>query len=368
MNNRTRFLNLLEGKDVDRMPAVHFGYWDELLQEWADQGHISRTLARAHYDGGPADKQLDKLLGWDFCYTARCSARNGLMPSFDREIIKQDEGAIYFRNYLGVVEMSKKGTNGIPAEIDYLLKDRASFEEHYKSRMQYSAKINAADRIMYLRTLTNRRPRGFNYGSVIGTIRSMCTLVGFSYLMYDDEELTAEVVDTWNDMQYQCLKHNLDKGFKYDFIHIWEDMCFNNGPLISPAKYDELCFKHYKRIAELAHAHGIKYISVDCDGDFRALAPLWERAGINVMFPIEYGTWQLDIAKVREVAPTLLGVGGMNKNILSKDFDAVDEEIERLKPLVKLKGYIPCPDHRLPQGTKFELVKYYTEQIKKILR
>ena len=29
-------------------------------------------------------------------------------------------------------------------------------------------------------------------------------------------------------------------------------------------------------------------------------------------------------------------------------------------------GYLPCPDHRLMPGTKFELVQYYAEEIKKL--
>ena len=40
MTNRQRTYNLLHFKDIDRMPAVHFGYWKELLDEWAKQGHI----------------------------------------------------------------------------------------------------------------------------------------------------------------------------------------------------------------------------------------------------------------------------------------------------------------------------------------
>lgn len=40
MTTRERCINILHYKDVDRLPAVHFGYWKELLSEWADQGHI----------------------------------------------------------------------------------------------------------------------------------------------------------------------------------------------------------------------------------------------------------------------------------------------------------------------------------------
>ena len=37
-----------------------------------------------------------------------------------------------------------------------------------------------------------------------------------------------------------------------------------------------------------------------------------------------------------------------------------------MKRLASMGGFIPCPDHRLMPGTKFELVQYYAEQIKKI--
>ena len=42
MTNRERIMNILHFKDADRLPAVHFGYWGELLLEWAEQGKISK--------------------------------------------------------------------------------------------------------------------------------------------------------------------------------------------------------------------------------------------------------------------------------------------------------------------------------------
>ena len=48
------------------------------------------------------------------------------------------------------------------------------------------------------------------------------------------------------------------------------------------------------------------------------------------------------------------------------DKAAVDAEIERMKRLASMGGFIPCPDHRLMPGSKFELVQYYAEEIKKI--
>lgn len=91
----------------------------------------------------------------------------------------------------------------------------------------------------------------------------------------------------------------------------------------------------------------------------------WLENGINVMFPIEVGTWRAEIKPWREkYGKELRGVGGMDKVVFSRDKTAVDQEIERLKPLVELGGYIPCPDHRIAPDAKWENVKYYCERMR----
>ena len=43
---------------------------------------------------------------------------------------------------------------------------------------------------------------------------------------------------------------------------------------------------------------------------------------------------------------------------------AIDVEIERLKPLVEMGGYIPCPDHQIPPEAKWENVQYYCDKMR----
>ena len=110
--------------------------------------------------------------------------------------------------------------------------------------------------------------------------------------------------------------------------------------------------------------YGVDIISLDCDGWIDHLIPIWLENGVNTMFPIEVGTWNASIAPWREkYGKKILGVGGMNKNVFSKDRQAVDEEIERLKKLIALGGYIPCPDHRIAPDAKYELVQYYCDKM-----
>ena len=56
----------------------------------------------------------------------------------------------------------------------------------------------------------------------------------------------------------------------------------------------------------------------------------------------------------------------MNKNVFARDHAAVDAEIERLKPLVALGGYIPCPDHRLTPEAEWDNVRYYCDRMRKV--
>lgn len=108
---------------------------------------------------------------------------------------------------------------------------------------------------------------------------------------------------------------------------------------------------------------------MDCDGVVDSLLPIWLESGVNTMFPVEVGTWKASIAPWRErYGSALKAVGGMEKSVLSGDYSDVDREIERLRPLIDLGGYIPCPDHRLPLDTKWETVQYYCDRMKALTR
>ena len=350
------------------MPAVHFGYWTELLDEWAQQGHISKDLVKSWSDGNAADRELDKLLGWDFNWARTTGANVGLFPAFEYKILeKLPDGFLRVQNYDGLIERIREGATSIPAEDDYQLKDRASFESLYKPKMQF-----CKERVPYeyfqnefQKTVDPDLPIGIFLGSVLGSIRNILSVIGLSYTICDDYELLAEIIDTYAEMQYTCVEEVLKTGAKFDFGHYWEDICFKNGPLISPVMFEELCAKHYKKRNDLCHRYGIDIISLDCDGVTDKLLPIWFENGVNTMFPIEVGTWGDQFEPARKCyGKGMLGVGAMDKTALRKDKAAVDAEIARMQRLADLGGFIPCPDHRLMPGSKWELVQYYADKIK----
>ncbi len=373
MTNRERVNAILHYQPYDRMPIVHFGYWRETLEKWAEEGHLSQAEARYWGDGNEVDKIIAEKLGFDMGWSSSVGIGAGLRPGFPREVVRElGSGLRHVRNSDGVVELEKEGVASIQQEIEHLLVDRTSWEEHYRPRLQYDPARVPQEKILRLREVWERgerpeNPCGISVGSLFGVIRNWLGVVGTSYLLADDEELYTEIIDTVGGLAYKTLEETLKRSLPgmFDYAHYWEDICFRSGPLVIPAVFEEKVGQHYKRMTDLLRAYGTDIVSLDCDGCIDALLPIWLKNGVNTMFPIEVGVWDASIAPWRaQYGPELRGVGGMNKTVFSRDFDAVDAEIARMKELVKLGGFIPCPDHRIAPDAKWENVLYYTRRMR----
>ena len=51
MTNRECALAILRYQPYDRLPLVHFGYWDETLEKWVREGHLRPEDVRGYGDG-----------------------------------------------------------------------------------------------------------------------------------------------------------------------------------------------------------------------------------------------------------------------------------------------------------------------------
>jgi len=370
MNNRERMKAILNYEKYDRLPVVHFGYWPETLQKWCGEGHLNPEEIIGVRDGSDSEIRISGKLGFDFNYytTYQDKSEGGLLfPVFERKIIEELPGGMRkVMNEDGVIVMEKPGISSISSEVGHLLVDRRSWEEEYLPRLQFSQDRSDEDMLKKLSDDQDRQePLGLFCKSLLGIIRNWMGIEGISYIYADDEGLFDEIINTVGDLCFKVTEKALKSGVKFDFAHFWEDICFKNGPLISPKVFKEKVGHNYKRITDLVNRYGIDIVSVDCDGVIDALIPTWIENGVNTMFPVEVGTWDGNIAPWREkYGRKLKGVGGMNKHVFAEGYKAVDAEIERLKPLISLGGYIPCPDHRIPPTAKWENVQYYCDRMK----
>ena len=382
MNHRQRALAVLNYQPYDRLPIVHFGFWGDTLTKWARQGHITMQQARDWEDGNYVDQDIGHKLGFDFNWYSVFGCNVNLYPAIRTRVIeKLPDGSRKVLDSNGAIVLKKRGVTSIPKEIDHLFKGRKEWEEIYKPRLRWrQERLTKADVRLVSGTIPfgkggreallaseRQQPLGLWCGSLFGYIRNWLGVVGLSYLTADDEALLDEMIETLGELAYQGVKAVLATGISFDFGHFWEDICFKSGPLVNPRLFHTKVGPQYRRITRLLNEHGINIVSLDCDGKIDALIPTWFENGVNTMFPIEVGTWNASIKPWREqYGKELRGVGGMNKVVLAYDYAAVDKEIERLRPLVELGGYIPCPDHRLAPDAKWENVQYYCERMRKV--
>jgi uroporphyrinogen decarboxylase len=373
MNNRQRALAILNYQPYDRLPVVHFGFWDETLELWAQQGHITFEEAQGWGDGNTFDEAIAAKLGFDFNWYHTFGGHYDLLPFFEPKVLEvMEDGTRKVFSRDGVIVLEKDDATGIPTEIDHTFKGRKEWEEEYKPRLQWSQdRVNFDSQLLeHIRKGEWDTPLGLMCGSLYGRIRDWTGMINLAYLQADDPQLFGEMIDTVGELCYQTTLETLKlSGPVFDFGHFWEDICYRAGPLVNPRVFRNRVGPHYRRITDLLHSNGINLVSVDCDGKIDDLIPTWLENGVNVMFPIEVGIWNASIAPWRaKFGPEIRGVGGVDKKAFSRGYSEVDKEIERLKPLVDLGGYIPCPDHRLPPDAKWENIQYYCERMKKVFQ
>jgi uroporphyrinogen decarboxylase len=294
-----------------------------------------------------------------------------LSPSFeeiviedrgDREVVQQTDGVRVLRN---------KVAASIPMHVGHLLVDRESWLQHYKPRLDPTASTRYPDNWDELVKVWADPDRDFpvflHGGSLYGKLRDWMGVENLSLVIYDDPAWFEEMVTTVADCIIGTLTRVLETGGQFEACGMWEDMCYNAGPLLSPRHFEQYLVPHYRRIADLLHKHGVDVIWVDCDGKIDKLIPLWLEAGINCMFPIEVGTWGADPLKFRrEYGKDLLLMGGVDKQLLAHSKQEIEREVKRLAPLVEEGGYIGFCDHRVPPTVPLDNYIFYLEKTREV--
>jgi hypothetical protein len=259
----------------------------------------------------------------------------------------------------------------IPMHVGHLLVDRDSWNEHYQPRLdpthpdRYPADWN--ERVKAWTNPNRDHPVFLPGGSLYGKLRDWMGVENLSLVVYDDPAWFEEMVTTVADCIIGTLTRILETGGQFDGCGMWEDMCYNAGPLLSPEHFARYLAPHYRRIADLLHKHGVDVIWVDCDGKIDKLVPLWLEAGINCMFPVEVGTWGADPLKFRqEYGKDLLLMGGVDKIILAGSKQEIEQEVRRLAPLVEEGGFIGFCDHRVPPTVPLENYMFYLETVRAV--
>lgn len=355
MTHRERWVRTMHFEPVDHVPDEEFGYWNENFKIWQEQG-----LPDTVNNNGQADRY--------FCFAPRSGVPVGLGLSygFEREVIEEDERHRVFIDSDGAKkEVFKDGTSSIPHFIEFPLKGRKDWEEKFKPRLDISLESRYPENRDDWEDIKARyndpnwdKPVGIGIGSLFGWLRNWAGFEGISMLCYDEPELVQEMVEHLATLTSTVIKKSAEE-INIDYGAGWEDMCFNQGPIISPDMVRRFLTPNYKRITDVLRPNGCDIIYTDCDGNINDMIDPWLEGGVNAIFPVEVAAGSDPVAIRKKYGEKVPILGGVNKRALIAGKEAIEDEIRRIKPYVMEGGWIPHVDHRCPPDVTFEDYVYY---------
>ena len=351
MSPKERFECIMAFQPPDRIIDSEFGYWDNTLKRW-------------HQEGLPeyvnSNEKADIYFGFDV-WSKTIPANTRLNPQFEKEILEDDgeHQIIYDENRIKC-EVFSDGTDTIPHYLDFPIKNRETYLP-FKKRLVGALEGRVPDNLAQIGQQTRNR----NYvliapgGSTAGYIRNLMGFEGICLGLYDQPDLINEILDDLCTISCTVARA-ITEHIEVDLVSWWEDIAYKNGPIVTPTFFNQQCGRMYREVMLIYQQRGTKYGYVDCDGDFRKLMPGWLENGVNIMFPLEVNAG-IHPDQLRRDHPGIRMMGGVDKVVLTQGKAAIKQELQRLKPLVEEGGFIPHVDHRVQADVAFADYLYYLE-------
>jgi len=388
MNTRERFLATFRFAPCPRTPRWELGYWPGTIQRWYREGlpgtqqetrnkepwagWVRGNGQAGELDLGqhdfPRDRDVRAYFGLDKDAVA-VEISSIPDPPFETTTLEETDQYLIHRDKYGVLCRTLKPEQGMPEWIDFPVHDRREWERFKTERYQpiLSARVPADWELRLAAYRTRDFPLclGRSLTGFFGTARQILGLEKLLMTFYDDPAWIHEILDSLADF-YVSLYDQVLSQVKVDYAVHWEDMCFKNGPLISPRLFTEFMLEPYKRLTGLLRDHGVDIILVDTDGDARKLIPLFLEGGVTGIYPFEVQS-HMDVAEIRGLYPRLCMQGGIDKKALTAGEAAIDQELEERVPVVLTGGYIPHVDHGVPPDVSWDNFRYYRRKLDAML-
>jgi hypothetical protein len=362
MTNRERFRAAMAFEPVDRPCHVEWGFWEETHTRWKGEG-LPADITFPAFSGLSSGIDLFEHFGVTrFGYLL---PGQYFLPAFQPAVLSEDEDFLVERTERGVVQKVNKRNRTIPMFLEYPVKDRADYER-LKERLQpqvakrYPANwdLAAAELRAQDHTVTCTHMDGF-----FGYPRELMGLEGYLFQLNDDPQFVRNLIED-RVAFYELVYERALRDARPDFAFIWEDMCYRNGPLISPEMFREFLLPAYQRLTAFIRDMGVSTIIVDSDGDINKLIPLWLEGGVTGLLPFEVRAG-MDVTRIGEEFPRLQILGGIDKNEIAKGHEAIDKELGRVLPaMLRRGGYAVALDHWVPPAISLDDYRYFVRRVK----
>lgn len=335
-----------------------FGFY--CLERWKEQGMPQGVPLADLFDYDPPGNHALGQIGW-------CEA--AFAPAFDEKVLEDRGDYEVVQDAAGRAVLCFKGRRSgfMPEYLDHPVKDRTTWEENVKWRLDPGAPGRYVDLAERMREARERAAEGLMITqNLVGGYMYLRSLIGpgeLLYTFYDDPGLIHDCMKAWFDLADGVIARH-QEHVTLDELFFAEDICFNSGPLISPDMMREFLFPYYRQLIENARRRQIDpsrhlYLQVDTDGNALPVIPVYRELGMDAMSPFEVASG-CDVVSIGRRYPDLAMFGGVDKRILAQSKAAIDREVERILPAMRERGgYIPTCDHGVPEEVPYENYLHY---------
>ncbi len=361
MNERERFVACVLGEPVDRPPYwLNWSPWKTTWQRWKAEGMPAEFAdfrdVQAHFGSESPPMSVN----------VNC----GPCPEIEQVILEEDDEFVIHIDRWGIKRRDFKGHTSMSEFLEFPIKTRADWEAFRRERLDPDdpRRLDGDWRAKYAERVAMGLPiriGWYPFAGVFGPVRWLLGDEECLLAFYTDPGLVHEIMEHMTEL-YLTVWGKVVAEISPDVIHLWEDMCGRQGPLISPAHFEEFMGPCYRRIKEFARAHDIPIISVDTDGKPDLIIPPMMAGGVNYLYPMEVAAG-CDVNVLRTKFPRLAMMGGIDKRVLARDRQAIDRELDRVRPAIEAGRYIPALDHLVPDDVSWANYSYYAERLRQLL-
>lgn len=341
MTGCERVTRMFARQDQDRVPRMDT-FWPETIARWQREG-----LQWDHND-------VLRLLGADF--QALCWSWPAPFPG-QRELLAQDAETETVRDAWGGIVRLWKGRSGTPEHVGFGCDSREAWEKTFRPAM-LAAPLQVDTRLAALRWREGRQLGKWTHLSGVEGFEALRKQIGDEaclIAMIEDPEWIRDIVNVHTDIVLRTFESVLAEGVEPDGVWIYGDMAFNHATMCSPAMYRDLVWPAHKRMADWAHAHGMKVI-YHTDGRVSGVLDLYLEAGFDCLQPIEAKAGM----DIRKFAPThgdrLALFGNIDvMKMATNDLDLIEEEIRtKFAAGMATRGYAYHSDHSVPPSVSWK--------------
>jgi len=353
LTSRERIGRILKRRPADRI-GLYESFWADTQREWAARGHVGE------------DESLEDHFGFDL----RNAWVFNLAGDLDagEEILEETAETKLVRNANGAVMRFWKNKAGTPEHVDFLVKDRAGWEEHIRAKLtnqaDYRRRINF-ESYRQVKDKCRSEDLWFNWSGV-NVFELMHPVCGHEYMLMGmalDPDWVKDMCTVYAELTIDLMEILFAEEGRPDGIWFYEDMGFKHKPFMSPAMYKEIIFPAHKRTFDYAHSLGLP-VTVHSCGFVEPLVPGLIEAGMDCLQAMEVKAG-MDLVKLKKTFGDQIALcGGLDiRTLETNDRAVVQAELDKKLPVaMEGGGYILHSDHSISDRVDYRTYKFFVER------